>query len=49
MVHNLDVFAWSPYDVPGVDLDFMVHKLNVDPLYPPKKQTKAKEVGYAPH
>lgn len=22
----------------GVDLEFIVHRLNVDPLYPPKKQ-----------
>ena len=34
----MDVFAWSPYEVPGVDLEFIVHKLNVDPLFPPKKQ-----------
>ncbi|XP_075649745.1 uncharacterized protein LOC142620230 [Castanea sativa] len=34
----MDVFAWSPYEVPGVDPEFIVHKLNVDPLCPPKKQ-----------
>ena len=34
----MDVFAWSPYEVPGVDPEFIVHKLNVDPLYHPKKQ-----------
>ena len=34
----LDVFEWSPYEVPGVDLTFITHKLNVDPLFPPKKQ-----------
>ena len=38
LVQNVDVFAWSPYEVPGVDLEFIVHKLNVDPLHPPKKQ-----------
>ena len=27
-----------PYEVPGVDLKFIVHRLNVDPLYPFKKQ-----------
>ena len=37
-VQNVDVFAWSPYEVPRVDPEFIVHKLNVDPLYPPKKQ-----------
>ena len=24
--------------MPGVDPEFIVHKLNMDPLYPPKKQ-----------
>ena len=38
LMQNVDVFAWSPYKVPRVDLEFIVHKLNVDPLYPPKKQ-----------
>ena len=38
LVLNMDVFAWSPYEVPGVDPKFIVHKLNVNPLYPPKKQ-----------
>ena len=34
----MDVFAWSPYEVPGVDPEFIVNKLNVDPSFPPKKQ-----------
>ena len=38
VVQNVDVFAWSPYEVLGVDPEFVVHKLNVDPLFPPKKQ-----------
>ncbi|XP_075664838.1 uncharacterized protein LOC142634429 [Castanea sativa] len=38
LIRNVDVFAWSPYEVPGVDPEFIVHKLNVDPLCPPKKQ-----------
>ncbi|XP_075664531.1 uncharacterized protein LOC142634108 [Castanea sativa] len=38
LVQNVDVFAWSPYEVPGVDLEFIVHKLNMDPLCPLKKQ-----------
>ena len=37
-MQNVDVFAWSPYEVPGVDPEFIVHKLNVDPSFPPKKQ-----------
>ena len=35
---HVDVFAWSPYEVPEVDPEFIVHKLNVDPSFPPKKQ-----------
>ena len=34
----MDVFAWSPYEVPGVNPEFIMHKLNVDPSFPPKKQ-----------
>ena len=25
LVQNLDVFAWSPYEVPVVDLEFITH------------------------
>ena len=38
LTQNIDVFAWNPYEVPGVDPGFIVHKLNVDPSYPLKKQ-----------
>ena len=34
----MDVFAWSPYEVPRVNPEFIMHKLNVDPSFPPKKQ-----------
>ena len=34
----MDVFAWSPYEVLGVDLEFIVHKINMDPSFPLKKQ-----------
>ena len=37
-IQNIDVFAWNPYEVPKVDPEFIVHKLNVDPSFPPKKQ-----------
>lgn len=37
-VQNVDVFAWSPYEVLGVDSEFIVHRLNMDSLFPPKKQ-----------
>ena len=38
LAQNMDVFAWSPYEVPGVDPKFTVHKLNIDPSFPPKKE-----------
>ena len=38
LIQNVDVFAWSLYEVPRVDLEFIVHKLNVNPSFPPKKQ-----------
>ena len=38
LIQNVDVFAWSPYEVLGVDPEFIVYKLNVDPSFPPKKQ-----------
>ena len=38
LAQNLNVFSWSPYEVPSVDLEFIVHKLNMDPLFPPKRK-----------
>ena len=38
LMQNVDVFAWSPYEVPRVNPEFIIHKLNVDPSFPPKKQ-----------
>jgi len=37
-IQNVDVFAWNPYEVPKVDPEFIVHKLNVDLSFPSKKQ-----------
>lgn len=34
---NLDVFAWSTTDMPGVDLQVKVHRLNVLPQVKPVK------------
>ena len=34
----LDVFAWDPYEAPGVDPDFICHRLNVNPAITPKRQ-----------
>ena len=44
LVQNVNVFAWSPYEVPAVDPKFIVHKVNVDPLYPSKKQKLRRSV-----
>ena len=38
LINNLDVFAWSPCEALGVDLEFICHRLNVDPQCPPKKK-----------
>ena len=35
---NLDMFAWDPYEAPGVDPDFICHRLNVNPAITPKRQ-----------
>ena len=40
LIQNVDVFSWSPYKVPGVDPKFIVHRLNVDPSFPSKKQKR---------
>ena len=38
LAQNVDVFAWIPYEVLGVDPEFIVHLFNVNSLFPPKKQ-----------
>ena len=43
-MQNLDIFTWSPYEVPGVDPEFITHKFNVDPFFPPKKQRPRRSV-----
>ncbi|XP_058092461.1 uncharacterized protein LOC131238889 [Magnolia sinica] len=35
-----DVFAWSHKDMPGISLEVMVHKLNVNPNHRPMKQKR---------
>jgi len=35
---NIDVFAWSAYEAPRVDLGFICHHLNVNPSVVPKRQ-----------
>ena len=34
---NVDVFAWSPFEAPGIDLNFICHRLNVNPSVIPKR------------
>ena len=35
---NVDMFAWDLYEVPGVDPDFICHRLNVNPTVIPRRQ-----------
>ena len=35
---NIDVFAWSAYEAPGVDLNLICHHLNVNPTVVLRKQ-----------
>ncbi|XP_052209219.1 uncharacterized protein LOC127812736 [Diospyros lotus] len=37
---NLDVFAWTPRDMPGISPDVICHHLNVDPQFKPVRQKK---------
>jgi hypothetical protein len=38
LVSNVDVFAWDPYEVPGVDPNYIEHQLNTDPHSKPVQQ-----------
>ena len=38
LIQNVDVFAWTPCEVLGIDPKFIIHKLNINPSFPPKKQ-----------
>lgn len=37
---NANIFAWFVANMPGTDLDVMVHKMNIDPTYRLVKQKK---------
>ena len=41
----MDIFARTPYEVVGVDPEFIVHKFNIDPSFPPKKQRPRKSAN----
>src|SRR4051812_17214639 len=30
---NLDLFAWKPFDIPGIDPEIICHQLAIDPAY----------------
>ncbi|XP_075640281.1 uncharacterized protein LOC142612035 [Castanea sativa] len=35
---NMDVFAWTTYDVPGIDPEVICHHLNINPHATPRQQ-----------
>lgn len=37
---NADGFTWKPLDLQGIDLEVIIHKLNIDPNVKPVKQKK---------
>ena len=40
MKKNIDVFAWSHEDMPGIDLSVITHCLNIYPSSMPVRQKK---------
>jgi len=42
LMANSDLFAWSPADMPGIDPNFMCHKLALLPQAKPVSQSKRK-------
>ncbi|XP_024004920.1 uncharacterized protein LOC112082059 [Eutrema salsugineum] len=39
---NINSFAWTAEDMPGISIDVTCHKLNVDPTFKPIKQKRRK-------
>ena len=39
---HLDVFAWAASDMPGIDPDFLCHRLAMDPQGRPIRQRRRK-------
>ena len=39
---HLDAFAWAASDMPGIDLDFLCHRLAMDPQIRPIRQRRRK-------
>ena len=44
LLKNKEVFAWTPYEMPGINPEVMYHKLNMDPKHKPVIQ-KARRTG----
>ncbi|XP_057780030.1 uncharacterized protein LOC130998612 [Salvia miltiorrhiza] len=42
LTEHYDCFAWSHEDMTGIDPSIIVHRLQVDPRYPPRKQKRRK-------
>jgi hypothetical protein len=42
---NLDVFTWKISDMPGIPMEVIEHKVDIDPSY---KLNKQKEKSYTP-
>ena len=42
---NMEVFAWSHKDMPGISAKHVVHSLKIDPAFPPVHQ---KQKRFAP-
>jgi len=42
IARHLDVFAWSPADMPGIDPDFLCHRLTMDLSIRPVRQRRRK-------
>ncbi|GFS40490.1 hypothetical protein Acr_00g0068850 [Actinidia rufa] len=41
---NIEVFAWTPYEMPRIDPNFIRHELNVQPEFRPVKQRGRRSV-----
>ena len=42
IARHLDAFAWSALDMPGIDPDFLCHRLTMDPKVRPVRQRRRK-------
>lgn len=40
LLSNIDVFAWTPSNMPGIDPEVITHELNIQPQFKPIKQKK---------